>query len=94
MKWTDVKAGLVNGAFQRLMVGLGEDADTVINLINNEPTFVGRLVWFAKKGGKPYTLYKKAREIMGGNFFGVEEAIKHFGISVSNHQFATLAEIP
>ena len=35
-----------------------------------------------------------AREIMGQNFFGIEEAIKHFGINPSKQQLAALAEVP
>ena len=37
---------------------------------------------------------KVAREIMGKNFFGVEEAIKHFGVNPSKQQLAALAEVP
>lgn len=36
----------------------------------------------------------RAREIMGKNFFGVEEAIKHFGVNPTKQQLAYLAEIP
>jgi hypothetical protein len=35
-----------------------------------------------------------AREIMGENFFGVEEAIKHFNANPSKRELATLAEVP
>lgn len=35
-----------------------------------------------------------AREIMGKNFFGIEEAVKHFGVSPSRKQLDYLAEIP
>jgi hypothetical protein len=40
------------------------------------------------------TCQKRAREIMGKNFFGIEEAIKHFGINPTHQQLATLSEIP
>jgi hypothetical protein len=36
----------------------------------------------------------RAREIMGRNFFGIEEAIKHFGVNPSREQLALLAEVP
>lgn len=36
----------------------------------------------------------RAREIMGKNFFGVEEAIKYFGVNPTKQQLAYLAEIP
>ncbi|MCX6785695.1 MAG: hypothetical protein NTZ18_02470 [Candidatus Komeilibacteria bacterium] len=36
----------------------------------------------------------RAREIMGANFFGIEEAVKHFGVNPSEQQLASLANIP
>ncbi|MFZ2643502.1 MAG: hypothetical protein WA117_21095, partial [Verrucomicrobiia bacterium] len=36
----------------------------------------------------------RIRGIMGRNFFGVEEAIKHFGVNPSPEQLAALSEIP
>lgn len=37
---------------------------------------------------------KLAHEIMGKNFFGIEDAIKYFGVNPSKQQIATLEEIP
>lgn len=37
---------------------------------------------------------KSAQAIMGGNFFGVEEAMLHFGVNPTPEQLATLAEVP
>jgi hypothetical protein len=31
---------------------------------------------------------------MGKNFFGIEEAVKHFGINPTNQQLAALLEVP
>ena len=45
-------------------------------------------------GFMPTTTQRRAREIMGQNFFGIEEAIRHFGISPLKRQFTALAEIP
>lgn len=45
-------------------------------------------------GFEPSTSHKQARAIMGKNFFGVEEAIKHFGVNPSKQQLAYLAEVP
>ncbi len=54
-----------------------------------------RPVCFWNSGGlEPTTSQKRAREIMGTNFFGVEEAIQHFGINPSKAQTNTLAEVP
>jgi hypothetical protein len=36
----------------------------------------------------------RAREIMGWNFFGIEEAIKHFGVNPSTQELAYLADMP
>lgn len=37
---------------------------------------------------------ERPREIMGENFFGVEEAIKHFGVNPSKRELASLADVP
>lgn len=37
---------------------------------------------------------KRAREIMGGNMFGIEEAIQYFGVNPSKQQLAILADVP
>ncbi|MEK7624596.1 MAG: hypothetical protein AAB404_02680 [Patescibacteria group bacterium] len=37
---------------------------------------------------------KRAREIMDKNFFGIEEAIKYFGVNTARQQLAALSEIP
>lgn len=43
---------------------------------------------------EPTASQKRAREIMGKNCFGVEEAIKHFGVDPSKQQLAILATVP
>ena len=45
------------------------------------------------QSGMPTTSQKSAREIMGKNFFGLEESIKHFGVSPTQEQLAALSEI-
>jgi len=40
------------------------------------------------------TSQKRAQEIMGHNYFGVAEAIRHFGVNPSRQQLAALAEVP
>lgn len=37
---------------------------------------------------------KRAREIMGRNFFGVEEAIRHFWVSPTEQQLVALTKVP
>ncbi len=43
---------------------------------------------------KSTTSQKRAREIMGKNFFGIEEAIQHFGVNPTRQQTLVLSEIP
>ena len=94
-KWTEVPAGQVNGAFQRFMRALGDEADIVITRINAEPAFTDQLALFARKGGVQSSSSQTcARQIMGRNFFGIEEAIKHFGVNPSRRQLAVLGEVP
>lgn len=95
IKWTEVPAGQVNAAFQRFMGALGDEADVAVNRINAEPVFADRLALFARKGGVEVSSSQtSARTIMGTNFFGVEEAMKHFGVNPSRRQLAILAEVP
>lgn len=46
-KWTDVPAGIINGATQRFWLALDEDAGTVANRINTDPDYLAHLVSFA-----------------------------------------------
>lgn len=75
-------AGLVDDLAQRVIDSPENGlAQKIVRLIENG-------------GFEPTTSQKRAREIMGRNFFGVEEAIKHFGVNPSRSQLAALAEIP
>ena len=95
MKWTEIPSGQTNGAFQRLMVSFGENAEVAVARINTEPAFVERLAEYAINGCiVPNASHDGAREIMGKNFFGIPEFIKHFGINPTRRQQAMLSEIP
>lgn len=75
-------AGLTDELAQRVIDSKGNDlAAKVVRLIQNG-------------GFEPTTRQKRAREIMGRNMFGVEEAIKHFGVNPSKQQLAALSEAP
>ncbi len=65
----------------------------VIDSKNNElATKVVRLI---EHGGfEASTSQKSAREIMGKNFFGTEEAIKYFGVNPSKGQLDFFAGVP
>lgn len=53
-----------------------------------------RLQPFLRGNYQPTTSQKRAREIMGKNFFGVEEAIRHYGVEPTQAELSALAEIP
>lgn len=75
-------AGLDDVLAQRVISSKGNDlAGKVVRLIQNG-------------GLEPSVSQKRAREIMGQDYFGVEEAIAHFGVNPSRQQLAALAEVP
>lgn len=95
MKWTEIPSGQTNGAFQRLMVSFGEKAEVAVTRINTEPTFVERLAEYAINGCiVPNASHGGAREVMGKNFFGIPEVMKHFGINPTRRELAMLSEMP
>lgn len=95
MNWTKVPAGEINAANQRLWGALGDSADKVATRINTDPAFVeGIARWMLAEVYESSPLQEKVREIMGKNFFGVKEAIKHFGVTPSKQQLIYLAKIP
>jgi len=74
--------------------GLNDElAQKVIDSKGND--LAAKVVRLIQRGGyEATTSQKRAREIMGKNFFGVEEAIKHFGVNPTKQQLDGLAEIP
>ncbi len=99
--WTQVPAGDINAANQRLWVAIGDNAEEVATHINTDPVFVTKIAEYImfqagiqdKRTTSLNPQWLKAREIMGKNFFAVEEAIRHFGVKPSKQQLDTLAEI-
>jgi len=47
MKWTEISAGQVNRAEQRLRVAWGDDAHRVVSLINSDQQYVDQIARFA-----------------------------------------------
>lgn len=95
MNHTDTPHGIINAASQRFFGALGDNASEVANRMNTEPAFLAQIATFAMNGGfQPSTSQQKAREIMGKNMFGIEDAIKHFGVNPSKAQLAALGEVP
>ena len=90
-----VAHGKFESAMFRLGQALGEQAEGVVNRLNSDPTFVANLAEFALTGGyKPPTSHLRARQIMGKNFFGPDDAMKHFGTQVTRRQLVALSEVP
>lgn len=74
-------AGFTDELAQRVIDSKGNElAAKVVRLISNV-------------GFEATTNQKRAREIMGRNMFGVEEAIKHFGVTPGWSEIAALSEI-
>ena len=70
----------------------GELAQRVIDSKGNDLAI--KVVRLIQKCAKATTSQKCAREIMGKNMFGIEEAIKYFGVNPTRQQLAVLSEIP
>ena len=73
-------------------VGAGREFWT--RLAHDETLFDKVVGYVARDGYEATTSQKLAREIMGKNFFGVEEATEHFGVNPTDKQLVALAEIP
>lgn len=74
---------------------VGADRAFYTELAHNEKMFEQVVRIVARKGCVPTISQVRAREIMGRNFFGIEEAIKHFvGVSPTQEQLDALSEVP
>jgi hypothetical protein len=77
------------------MVAFGDQADGIVQQINTDESVATRVASLCLNGGfELSTSQTRAKEIMGANFFGIEEAIKHFGVSLSKRQLAYMSIIP
>jgi len=74
--------------------GITQDLATRV-ITSKDNDLAAKIIHLIQNGGfDPSTSQKRAREIMGKNFFGIEEAIKHFGVNASKQQTAALSEVP
>jgi hypothetical protein len=72
-----------------------EFAKKIVESKSNDIKLTQRPVKLSRHGNlKSFTSQERAREIMQHNCFGVEEAIKHFGVNPSKREFAALANVP
>ncbi len=93
-KWTEITGGLLNRAWDTLMTAFGNRADEAVEMINTQGVADRIAALILNNGYELTTSQARAREIMGTNFFGIEEAVKHFGVSLSRRQIAYMSEIP
>lgn len=69
----------------------GEFAQRVVE----NQTLAERVVVAIRQGAhKPSASQQEARELMGENFYGVEELAEHFGIILTDEELAKIKEIP
>lgn len=95
MKWTEIPTGQTNCAFQRFMGSFGDSADTVVIKLNEDDAYLNRVAVLCRNNGfEASASQQRAREIMGKNMFGIEEAMKHFDIAPTKRQLAYMAEVP
>ena len=74
--------------------GLNEDRSQKV-IGSKDNVLAEKIIRLIDNGGfEPTTSQKLARDIMGKNFFGVEEAIKYFGLNPTKQQLTALSEIP
>lgn len=95
MKWNHVSAGLTQAAQSRFFTGLGDSASSVIEKMVNDPPFLEALVRFAKVGSRETSVsQRRAREIMGENMLGIDEAAASFGLEPSMESLVALYTVP
>ncbi|MDD5164891.1 MAG: hypothetical protein PHF10_01470 [Patescibacteria group bacterium] len=74
----------------------GGDPCKIFDRLRTDKSFTRQIARLMINGGfEPTTSQKRALEIMGDeNFFGVDEAIKHFGVDPSRQQCAIFSGVP
>jgi len=91
----EVPLGKATSGFTKLLRELGTGGKQVVEKLDDDPAYVRRIVRFMQAGGySPSTDQKRARDIMGSNFLGVEDVIKHLGISFTDDELSALRDIP
>lgn len=87
-------AGKVASADTKLRNRLAGDGARVFVQIDEDESFRDRVAEFMLRGGfNPTAFQAAAQSIMGKNFLGISDAVRHFGVQVSPEQAKALAEI-
>jgi hypothetical protein len=95
MSWTEIPAGKLVAAQQRLWVEFGDDAQRIAERLINSPEFLAKIGTFARvESLEQSSSQSRARKIMGKNMFGIDDAIKHLGVVPSKFMYADLDSVP
>lgn len=95
MNWTSLTAGVSNAANQRLWGAVGDRADVVAQKLIGDKDYTARVArLMLNEGYEPTTSQVEAHEIMGDNFFGVEDAMKRFQVIPTPRDLAVLSYVP
>lgn len=100
MDWHQIPAGQLHAAEQRWRGALGDDADAVFEYMRLNNQFcqkAAKMVTQLMKDERMETFmagWSEARKIMGQNFLGVKDAIRHFNVDPTADQLTALATIP
>jgi len=87
-------AGKVASASAKMWNRLAGDGARVIAQLDDDESFRDRVAEFMFRGGFNPTCFQKiAQEIMGKNFLGVPDAIRHFGVHLAAEQEKALSEV-
>ena len=100
MKWTEILAGELHVAEQRLRVALGDKASEVVEKINSDAAFAdsvaAQIIMMAGEAKKKSvsTSLRLARLILGNNIFGLEEWETLYGVKFTKKQRREAGKFP
>jgi hypothetical protein len=95
MKSEHINIGIRKLAETSLWNASGDCADIVVHRLRQSPQNAKNIIRLIMRSGpNRSTDIKRAREIMGKNFFGVEEAIKVFNPKLHTNELAYLTKVP
>lgn len=90
----DAVGNLAASAAKKAINDLGLDGDGVQLVLSRGDQLTDAIRDAMRRLSLGTRSHDRAREIMGRNMFGVEEAVKHFGVKPTKKDLADLATIP
>jgi hypothetical protein len=94
MRAENMPAGEVYHFEQAMRRELGEDASSVVNRTNHDPSLARRFANFMVTTSLKTVDHGRAQDIMGTHYFGVHHAVRHFQVEPTTFQKAGFSEIP